>query len=183
MQWNVQKAICLHKVKQQPDQHHLPALRTAKLSFSSALLRTKWEVGAYSHYVQITEHRLRLYATTPSSKSCFTFAFSALLPSYSTASLWLSGHTHLSRTNCAHEYRNAKKLHRYLTNWTVIWKVHFNFSTKGVPRGTQIWSMTVTVTQGRDSNFVLSICWVVIINAIILICNAYTNAYCVTCVS
>ena len=134
-------------------------------------------------YAQRTEYRLRVYAKIPSSKSCFTFAFSALFLSYSTASLWLSGHTHLSRNNCARKYRNVKKLHRYLPNWTVIWKVHINCSTKGVPQGTQIWSLTVTVTQGRDSVVVLSICWVVIRNAIILICNAYTNNSCVTWVS
>lgn len=137
------------------------------------------------HYVQRTEHCLSVYATIPSSKPSFTFAFSALPLSYCTASLWLSGHTPLSRTNCAHKYRNVKKLHRYLPNWTVVWKVLINCSTKGVPQGTQIWSLTVTVTQGRDSIVVLSICWVVLVirNAIILICNAYTNDYCVTCVS
>jgi len=130
-----------------------------------------------------TEHRLCVHATIPSSTSSFTFGFSALPLQYSTASLRLSGHTHLSRTNCAHKYRNVKKLHRYFPNWTVVRKLHIICSTKGVPHGTQIWSLTVTVTQGRDSIVVLSICSVIIRNAIILICNAYTNHYCVTCVS
>jgi hypothetical protein len=108
--------------------------------------------------------------TIPSSKSRFAFAVSAApLPS-STASPWLSSHTPLSRTNCAHKYRNVKTPYRYLPNWPVVWK------NVRIKCGTQICSLTETANQGRDSIVVLSACCIVIGDANILWCNAYTNA-------